>query len=242
VFVSPNILLEPASPGNKSRRIPEHLVAASIARSRRTSRAADFSLSNFLSAVRKNAHGYSAAAKGRVAMQRDAGPNCSKNNETSFPSMLLSRMRSAPPIPAGKAKRLRESNRKESEMRGVIFAAVLAMMGTGGASAQDAAAGEKVFAVCKACHQIGETAKNAVGPVLNGVIGRPAGTYPGFNYSDANKNSGLTWDEATFRDYIKDPRAKIPGTKMIYAGLKDEQKTGDLLAYLKQFDADGKKK
>ncbi|HEV7600973.1 MAG TPA: cytochrome c family protein [Bradyrhizobium sp.] len=127
-------------------------------------------------------------------------------------------------------------------MRGVIFAAVLAMMGTGGASAQDAAAGEKVFAVCKACHQIGETAKNAVGPVLNGVIGRPAGTYPGFNYSDANKNSGLTWDEATFRDYIKDPRAKIPGTKMIYAGLKDEQKTGDLLAYLKQFDADGKKK
>jgi cytochrome c len=127
-------------------------------------------------------------------------------------------------------------------MRGVIFATVLAMTGTGDASAQDAAAGEKVFAVCKACHQIGETAKNAVGPVLNGIIGRPAGTYPGFNYSDANKNSGLTWDEATFRDYIKDPRAKIPGTKMIYAGLKDEQKTSDLLAYLKQFDADGKKK
>jgi cytochrome c len=133
-------------------------------------------------------------------------------------------------------------NRKESEMRGMIFAAVLAMTGTSGASAQDAAAGEKVFAVCKACHQIGETAKNAVGPVLNGVIGRPAGTYPGFNYSDPNKSSGLTWDEATFRDYIKDPRAKIPGTKMIYAGLKDEQKTSDLLAYLKQFDAEGKKK
>jgi cytochrome c len=127
-------------------------------------------------------------------------------------------------------------------MRGVIFAAVLAMTGTGSASAQDAAAGEKVFAVCKACHQTGEAAKNAVGPVLNGIIGRPAGTYPGFNYSDANKNSGLTWDEATFRDYIKDPRAKIPGTKMIYAGLKDEQKTSDLLAYLKQFDAEGKKK
>jgi cytochrome c len=134
------------------------------------------------------------------------------------------------------------SNRKECEMRGVILAAVLAMTGAGGASAQDAAAGEKVFAVCKACHQIGETAKNAVGPVLNGIIGRPAGTYPGYSYSDANKNSGLTWDEATFRDYIKDPRAKIPGTKMIYPGLKDEQKTSDLLAYLKQFDADGKKK
>jgi cytochrome c len=127
-------------------------------------------------------------------------------------------------------------------MRGVMLAAGLAAIATGGAQAQDAAAGEKVFAVCKACHQIGETAKNAVGPVLNGIIGRPAGSYPGFNYSDANKNSGLTWDEATFRDYIKDPRAKIPGTKMIYPGLKDEQKTSDLLAYLKQFDADGKKK
>jgi cytochrome c len=133
-------------------------------------------------------------------------------------------------------------NLKEYEMRGAIFVAVLWAVGTTGASAQDAAAGEKTFAVCKACHQIGETAKNAVGPVLNGIIGRPAGTYAGFNYSDANKNSGLTWDEATFRDYIKDPRAKIPGTKMIYPGLKDEQKTGDLLAYLKQFDADGKKK
>ncbi len=127
-------------------------------------------------------------------------------------------------------------------MRGAICVAVLWAVSATGASAQDAAAGEKTFAVCKACHQIGETAKNAVGPVLNGVIGRPAGSYPGFNYSDANKNSGLTWDEATFRDYIKDPRAKIPGTKMIYPGLKDEQKTSDLLAYLKQFDADGKKK
>jgi len=131
---------------------------------------------------------------------------------------------------------------KEYEMRGPMFVAVLWAVSTTGACAQDAAAGEKTFAVCKACHQIGETAKNAVGPVLNGVIGRPAGTYAGFSYSDANKNSGLTWDEATFRDYIKDPRAKIPGTKMIYPGLKDEQKTSDLLAYLKQFDADGKKK
>jgi len=135
-----------------------------------------------------------------------------------------------------------ETNGKEKEMRGLICVAVLVMAATTGARAQDAAAGEKVFAVCKACHQIGETAKNAVGPVLNGIIGRPAGTYPGYSYSEANKNSGLTWDEATFRDYIKDPGAKIPGTKMIYAGLKDEQKTTDLLAFLKQFDAEGKKK
>src|SRR3954462_973064 len=101
----------------------------------------------------------------------------------------------------GEPKRM---NRKECEMRGVILAAVLAVTATSVARAQDAAAGEKVFAVCKACHQIGETAKNAVGPVLNGIIGRPAGTYPGYSYSDANKNSGLTWDDATFREYIKD--------------------------------------
>ncbi|WP_457091864.1 c-type cytochrome [Microvirga sp. P5_D2] len=109
------------------------------------------------------------------------------------------------------------------------------------AQAQDAAAGEKVFAVCKACHQIGPNAKNAVGPELNGVIGRHSGSVEGYNYSPANKNSGLTWDEATFAEYIKDPKAKVPGTKMVYAGLKDEQKIKDLIAYLKQFDATGQK-
>ena len=109
------------------------------------------------------------------------------------------------------------------------------------AQAQDAAAGEKVFAVCKACHQIGPNAKNAVGPELNGVIGRHSGSVEGYNYSPANKNSGLTWDEATFAEYIKDPKAKVPGTKMVYAGLKDEQKIKDLIAYLKQFDTTGQK-
>jgi cytochrome c len=109
------------------------------------------------------------------------------------------------------------------------------------AYAQDPAAGEKVFAQCRACHQVGPTAKNAVGPTLNGLFGRSAGTVEGYSYSPANKNSGLTWDEATFVDYIKDPRKKIPGTKMVYAGLKDEQRIKDLIAYLKQFDASGNK-
>jgi len=109
------------------------------------------------------------------------------------------------------------------------------------ANAQDAAAGEKVFAQCRACHQVGENAKNAVGPVLNGLFGRKAGTVEGYNYSPANKNSGITWDEAVFREYIQNPRAKIPGTKMVYAGLKDEQRINDLMTYLKQFDAMGKK-
>jgi len=109
------------------------------------------------------------------------------------------------------------------------------------AQAQDAAAGEKVFAQCRACHQIGETAKNAVGPVLNGLFGRKSGTVEGYSYSPANKNSGITWDEATFREYIIDPKGKVPGTKMAFAGVKNPQQVTDLITYLKQFDATGKK-
>ena len=127
----------------------------------------------------------------------------------------------------------------------LIAAAALAVMAPAvlapPAAAQDAAAGEKIFAQCRACHQVGESAKNVVGPVLNGLFGRNAGSVEGYSYSAANKSSGLTWDEATFTDYIKDPRKKIPGTKMIYAGLKDEQRITDLIAFLKQFDASGKK-
>ena len=111
----------------------------------------------------------------------------------------------------------------------------------GSAFAQDAAAGEKVFLKCKACHQIGEGAKIAVGPVLNGVVNRPAGSYPGYSYSDANKNSGLTWDEATLKEYLKDPRGKVPGTKMIFPGLPKDEDIANVIAYLKQFGADGKK-
>ena len=84
---------------------------------------------------------------------------------------------------------------------------------------------------------IGEGAKNKVGPELNGLDGRKAGTAPDYNYSDANKNSGIVWNEATFKDYIKDPRAKIPGTKMVFPGIKNEKEEGDLWAYLKQFGA-----
>lgn len=108
------------------------------------------------------------------------------------------------------------------------------------AQAQDAEAGKTVFNQCRACHQMGEGAKNLVGPQLNGLIGRKAGTVEGYSYSDANKNSGKTWDDATFTTYIKDPKAAIPGTKMVYAGLKDDKKIADLLAFLKSFGPDGK--
>lgn len=107
--------------------------------------------------------------------------------------------------------------------------------------AQDVAAGEKSFNKCRVCHQVGETAKNAVGPPLNGLFGRKSGTMEGFNYTEANKGSGITWDEAVFAEYIKDPKAKIPGTKMAFAGIKNEQEVKDLTAFLKQFGKDGKK-
>ena len=81
-----------------------------------------------------------------------------------------------------------------------------------------------------------------MGPILNGLFGRKSGSVEGYNYSEANKNSGITWNDAVFAEYIRDPRAKIPGTKMVYAGLKDEKRTQDLIAFLKQFDASGKKK
>jgi cytochrome c len=122
-----------------------------------------------------------------------------------------------------------------------VFAAFALAGSLSAASAQDAALGEKVFLKCKACHQIGEGAKDAVGPVLNGVVGRKAGTYPDYNYSDANKNSGITWDVATLKEYLKNPRAKVPGTKMIFPGLTKEDDIDNVIAYLKQFGADGKK-
>jgi cytochrome c len=110
------------------------------------------------------------------------------------------------------------------------------------APAQDVAAGKTSFNKCLACHAVGEGAKNKVGPVLNGLQGRKSGTVEGYSYTEANRNSGITWDEATFKDYIKDPKAKIPGTKMVFAGIKNEQEAGDLWAFLAQYDKDGKTK
>ena len=109
------------------------------------------------------------------------------------------------------------------------------------AVAQDIAAGEKSFNQCRVCHQVGETAKNGVGPVLNGLFGRKAGSAAGYKFSEANVSSGITWDDAIFTDYIKDPNAKIPGTKMSFAGIKNEQEIKDLVTFIKQFGPDGKR-
>jgi len=127
-------------------------------------------------------------------------------------------------------------------MRSLLIAAVAFAASAGTAVAQDVAAGETSFKKCLPCHDIGEDARNKVGPRLNGIDGRKSGSIEGFSYSDANRNSGITWNEETFKDYIKDPRAKIPGTKMIFAGIKNETEANNLWSYLKQFGADGNKK
>ena len=126
----------------------------------------------------------------------------------------------------------------------VSFVAAAAWAGSiAGALAGDAAAGETVFnQKCKVCHKIGEGATNFVGPELNGLIGRKTGSVEGYTYSDANKDSGITWDEAKLNEYLKNPKAVIPGTKMIFAGLPKDSDRDNLIAYLSQFDADGKKK
>jgi len=124
-------------------------------------------------------------------------------------------------------------------MKSSVAATALLVVSAAVAMAQDAQKGKAVFNQCMACHAIGPGAQTKIGPELNGLDGRKAGTVPNFSYSDANKNSGIVWSEATFKDYIKDPRAKVPGTKMIFAGVKNEQQVNDLWAYVSQFDADG---
>jgi cytochrome c len=129
----------------------------------------------------------------------------------------------------------------------VAIAAAALSFGIHVAAAQDAGAGDpvagaKTAKICKTCHQFGEGAKNSIGPVLNGVVDRKAGTYPGYNYSEANKSSGLTWDEATLKIYLKNPRAKVPGTKMSFAGFQKDSDIDNVVAFLKTLGPDGKPK
>ena len=122
----------------------------------------------------------------------------------------------------------------------VALLAAMAVMPA--AQAQDAAAGAQVFKKCLPCHAIGPGAKNKVGPELNGLDGRHSGTAPGYSYSSANKNSGIVWNEETFKQYIQNPRGVIPGTKMIFLGIKKQKDIDNLWAYLRQFGPDGSKK
>jgi cytochrome c len=122
--------------------------------------------------------------------------------------------------------------------------AVIALAASIGPSrAQDAAAGEAVFKrLCSPCHDIGADAKVKLGPPLNAIDGRQSGSFEGFNYSQANKNSGITWSQETFTKYIHAPMQEMPGTRMAFVGIKNDKDIADLWAYLAQFGADGAKK
>ena len=120
---------------------------------------------------------------------------------------------------------------------GALLAATVGMP-----RAQDLAEGEKSFRKCGPCHAVGADARNKIGPVLNGIDGRKSGTVPDYNYSEANKKAEITWSAATFKDYIQNPMAKMPGTKMAFAGIRNDKEIADLWAYLMQFKADGSKK
>lgn len=98
-------------------------------------------------------------------------------------------------------------------------------------AAGDPAAGKTIFARCAACHSI-KDGENRVGPSLFGVVGRKAGTEPGFTYSPAMKGSGLTWTPAELESYLANPRQKLPGIKMIFAGLPAQADRDNLIAYL----------
>ena len=120
-----------------------------------------------------------------------------------------------------------------------LLAAVCLVGFAGAAMAEgDAAEGEKVYRKCKACHQVGPDAKNRVGPELNGIVGRVAGSVDGFKYSDAMtaKNAeGFAWSEETIDAYLADPKGYLPGNKMSFAGLKKEEDRQNVIAYLKTF-------
>ena len=105
--------------------------------------------------------------------------------------------------------------------------------------AQDVAAGEKLFARCRSCHQVGEGAKNGIGPELNGIVGQSSGAVAGFRNSDALKRANLVWDEATLHDFLKKPAAMVPGNRMAFPGIAKDDDRADLIAFLKRHDASG---
>ena len=125
-------------------------------------------------------------------------------------------------------------------MKALVLAAAALAISIGIAKAQDLAAGEQSFRKCLPCHSVGDNARNKIGPVLNGLDGRKTGTTE-YNYSEANKKAEIVFAEDTFKDYIQNPVAKIPGTKMAFAGIKNDTEIANLWAYLKQFKADGSK-
>ena len=114
----------------------------------------------------------------------------------------------------------------------MMIAGLAAVAMAAPAAAQDAKAGEKTFAQCRACHSVVK-GQNRIGPSLAGVVGRKSASVAGFNYSPAMKGKGVTWTEANLGTYLTKPSAYVPGTRMAFAGIADAKKRGDMIAYLK---------
>jgi cytochrome c len=103
------------------------------------------------------------------------------------------------------------------------------------AQAGDAGRGQRLYnQQCRACHTLEQGGASPAGPNLHGLFGRKAGTVSGYEFSDAMKKSGIVWDDTTLADYTRDPKGKVPDTKMVYGGMKQPGQLADLLAYLKQ--------
>lgn len=117
-----------------------------------------------------------------------------------------------------------------------ILALITALSGQQACAAGDAEAGGKLFKrICGGCHQVGESARGSFGPQLNGIFGRASGSTADYVYSDAMKAAGIVWTRETLTAYLEDPKAVVPGTRMIFWGMSDAQKIEDVLAYLETF-------
>ena len=118
-------------------------------------------------------------------------------------------------------------------LAGALAATLVLAAGSALAEGNEAR-GERLFnQQCKACHTLDQGGHNLVGPNLHGLFGRKAGSAD-YRYSDAMKKSGIVWDEATLAGYLKDPKGKVPGTKMTYIGLRQEQQQRDMIAFLEK--------
>ena len=113
--------------------------------------------------------------------------------------------------------------------------AVLLVAGSASAQSGNEARGERLFnQQCKACHTVDKDGARTVGPNLHGLVGRKAGSTEGYSSSEAMKASGIVWDDKTLVEYLKDPKGRVPGTKMVYSGLKQEAQQADMIAFLKK--------
>jgi cytochrome c len=131
---------------------------------------------------------------------------------------------------------------RKTMLKTILAVTALSLLPLAAVAEGDAAAGEKVFRKCQACHQVGEGAENKVGPALNGILGRAVGSVADFNYSDVFQQmnaDGKVWTVEELSAYLEKPRDYAKGTKMSFAGLRKEEERADVIAYLATFSGEG---